>query len=169
MNAIRTEDQLPIPFAGGNLDQYRHVCAFFDSPDEEQFVMTPFIRDGLERGEKAFHVVDPDQRTDYVRRLEDSGIAVSAAEEGGQFEIRTWDETFFRTGQFDQEAMLALIDKVLKGGTPQDFPLTRFVGHPARPQEGRLGVDELVEFESRVNYIVIHTRHLPMRSPSPRS
>ncbi|MDB5075508.1 MAG: hypothetical protein JWO42_1687, partial [Chloroflexi bacterium] len=31
MNAIRTEDQLPIPFAGGNLDQYRHVCAFFDS------------------------------------------------------------------------------------------------------------------------------------------
>ena len=154
MNAIESDESQPIPFAGGILDQYRHVCAFFDSPDEEQLVMAPFIRDGLERGERAFHIVDPEQRAEYVRRLEDEGIAVAAAEARGQFELRTWDETFFRMGSFDQDAMLTLIEEVLKGATTRGFPLTRFVGHPARPVEGRLGVDDVVEFETRVNYIV---------------
>src|SRR2546430_13887028 len=115
MNAIESDESHPIPFAGGILDRYRHVCAFFDSPDEEQLVMAPFIRDGLERGERAFHIVDPEQRAEYVRRLEDEGIAVAAAEARGQFELRTWDETFFRMGSFDQDAMLTLIENVLKG------------------------------------------------------
>src|SRR2546428_13815707 len=107
------EDQ-PIPFAGGILDQYRHVCAFFNSPDEEQLIMAPFVRDGLERGEKAFYIVDPEQRADYVRRLEDGGIDVAAAEARGQFELRTWDETYLRTGHFDHDVMLALTEQVLK-------------------------------------------------------
>ncbi|HWE63128.1 MAG TPA: MEDS domain-containing protein [Chloroflexota bacterium] len=154
MNAIESEQSQPIPFAGGILDQYRHVCAFFDSVEEEHLIMAPFIRDGLERGERAFHIVDPEQRADYVRRLEDGGIDVAAAEAHGQFELRTWDETFFRTGSFDQNAMLVLIEEVLKGTTTPGFPRTRFVGHPARPLEGRLGADDVVEFETRVNYIV---------------
>ena len=154
MNAIERDKSQPIPFAGSFLGRYRHVCAFFDSVEEEQLIMAPFVRDGLARGERAFHVVDPAQRDDYVRRLEDEGIAVAAAEARGQFELRTWDETFFRTGSFDQDAMLALIEEVLKGTTTRGFPLTRFVGHPARPLEGRLGVDDVVEFETRVNYIV---------------
>ena len=116
--------------------------------------MAPFIRDGLERGERAFHIVDPAQRADYVRRLEDEGIAAATAEARGQFELRTWDETFFRTGRFDQDAMLALLDDALKGTTTKGFPLTRFVWHAPHPVEGRLGGDVWVEYEARVNYIV---------------
>jgi hypothetical protein len=44
-----------------------------------------------------------------VRRLEDEGIAVAAAAARGQFELYTWDETYFRTGRFDQDDMHALI------------------------------------------------------------
>ena len=36
----------PIPFAGSRLDQTRHVCAFFNSPDEEYRVLLPFIKNG---------------------------------------------------------------------------------------------------------------------------
>jgi hypothetical protein len=35
----------------------RHVCAFFHSDDEGYRVLLPFIKDGFERGEKAFHLV----------------------------------------------------------------------------------------------------------------
>ena len=44
-------------FAGSVLDAQRHVCAFFHNPDEEYRVLLPFIKDGFERGEKAFHIV----------------------------------------------------------------------------------------------------------------
>jgi hypothetical protein len=49
----------PIRFAGSELGEKRHICAFFDSSDEEYRVMLPFIKEGIDRGEKAFHVVNP--------------------------------------------------------------------------------------------------------------
>ncbi|HXP43282.1 MAG TPA: hypothetical protein VN833_23720, partial [Candidatus Acidoferrales bacterium] len=51
------EASQPIRFAGSVLDAQRHVCAFFHNPDEEYRVLLPFIKDGFERGEKAFHIV----------------------------------------------------------------------------------------------------------------
>jgi hypothetical protein len=48
----------PIRIAGSELGAKRHVCAFFRSPEEE-YRLLPFIKDGFERGGKAFHVVDP--------------------------------------------------------------------------------------------------------------
>ena len=57
-----------IPLAGAILDQYRHVCAFFHSPDEEYRVLLPFIKEGIDQGEQAFHIVDSTLRPDYVRR-----------------------------------------------------------------------------------------------------
>jgi hypothetical protein len=43
----------PILFAGSTLGGYRHVCAFFSSPQEEYATLLPFMRDGIERGEHA--------------------------------------------------------------------------------------------------------------------
>src|SRR5690242_4152520 len=50
-----------IPFAGAQLNETRHVCAFFNSNDEAYRVLLPFIKDGIDCGDKAVHVVNPDQ------------------------------------------------------------------------------------------------------------
>ena len=51
----------PIGFAGSQLGKERHVCAFFNTDDEEYRVLLPFIKDGFERGDKAIHVVNERQ------------------------------------------------------------------------------------------------------------
>ena len=56
----------PIRFAGSELGEYRHVCAFFASPEAEYRITLPFIRDGLAHGERAFHVVEPTLRLAHV-------------------------------------------------------------------------------------------------------
>lgn len=144
----------PISFAGGTLDRYRHVCAFFDSFDEELRVLLPFVREGLDRGERAFHIVDPDLREDYHRHLGEAGIPVAAAEQRGQFQIRTWDDAYLRQGHFDQNAMLELIEDVLQAGPRDGFPLTRLVAHMEWSLEDRPGVNDLVEYETRLNYVL---------------
>ena len=63
------ESERPITFAGARLGRHRHVCAFFNTRDEEYRVFLPFIKEGLSRGEKAFHIVDPKLRGDHVIRL----------------------------------------------------------------------------------------------------
>lgn len=80
--ALRESAQ-PIRFAGAVLGAQRHVCAFFHSPDEEYRVPLPFIKEGFERGEKAFHIVDPRLREEHLRRLGSAAINVAVAEQSG--------------------------------------------------------------------------------------
>jgi hypothetical protein len=146
--------EAPISFAGSTLGSYRHVCAFFDGPDEEHKVLDPFVWEGIQRGEKAFHIIDPALRADYQRRLAAAGIDIEAAQQRGQFELRVWDEAYLREGHFDQERMLALIEQVLRSGRAEGYPLTRLVAHMEWALEDRPGVDDLVEYETRLNYIL---------------
>ena len=143
-----------VRLAGGTLERSRHVCAFFHHPDEEYAILLPFMREGLERGEKAFHIVDPQERADHFRRLQQGGIDGRAAERRGQLEVRGWDEAYLRGGRFDQQAMLALIEAVLTGGKTQGFPLTRLVAHMEWALEDRPGVNDLVEYETRLNFVL---------------
>jgi hypothetical protein len=58
----------PISLAGSQLGEVRHVCALFNSDEEEYRVLLPFIREGFECGDKAVHVVNPGQRYDHLRQ-----------------------------------------------------------------------------------------------------
>src|SRR6202021_3291497 len=95
----------PISLAGSQLGETRHVCAFFNSDEEEYRVLLPFIKDGFERGDKAIHVVSPDQHRDHLQRLAGIGIDSTAVQRSGQFESRDSTETYLQGGQFDQDRM----------------------------------------------------------------
>jgi len=150
----RTVGDTSIRLGGSVLDRQRHVCAFFNSPNEEYGVLLPFIREGFERGERAFHIVDPELRSEHIRRLQSAGIDVPMAEKTGQLELRNWADAYLRDGHFDQDKMLALIQEVLDRGPRQGFALTRLVAHMEWALEDRPGVDDLVEYETRLNYVL---------------
>ena len=111
----------PIPFAGSQIDQTRHVCAFFNSPDEEYRVLLPFIKDGFESGHKAIHLVNRDQRQDHLQRLTAAGIDTAITEQSGQLEIRTDTEIYLREGRFDADRMISAFEQLASGnGTGAD-------------------------------------------------
>ena len=143
-----------VTLAGSALERKRHVCAFFHSKDEEYRVLLPFIREGFEHGEKAFHIVDPSHRAGHLGRLGDAGIDVAAAERSGQLEVRRWEDAYLRDGRFDQDRMLALIEEVLAAGKREGYPLTRLVANMEWALEDRPGVEDIVEYETRLNYVL---------------
>jgi hypothetical protein len=114
-----------VEFAGGTLGRQRHICAFFNGIDEEHRVLRSFIKEGMTRGEKGFHIVDPELRDQHLKRLAQLGINVEQALEAGQLEVRPWQEAYLRGDHFDQDAMLALIEEVLQAGASSGYPLTR--------------------------------------------
>jgi hypothetical protein len=143
-----------VRLAGAVLDRSRHVCAFFNSKEEEYRVLLPFIRQGFEQGDKAFHIVKEGHRPEHRRRLEQAGIDVEAAERKGQLEVRRWEDAYLRDGHFDQNRMLALIEEVLRAGKAQGYPLTRLVANMEWALEDRPGVEDVVEYETRLNFIL---------------
>jgi hypothetical protein len=146
----------PIPFAGSQLGQVRHVCAFFHSADEEYRVLMPFIQDGFTAGDKAVHVVKSDHREDHLRRLAAAGIDPAAVQRSGQLELRINTETYLVDGRFDQDRMLAAFEGLASGNAPGGFPLSRIVCHMDWAADDRSHLDTLVEFEARVNDVWRH-------------
>jgi hypothetical protein len=146
----------PIPFAGSQLAESRHVCAFFNSDDEEYRVLLPFIKDGFASGDKAIHVVNPDQHTDHLRRLTSVGIDAERARQSGQFELRTNTETYLSDGHFDPFRMLDAFEQLASNTAKEGFPRSRIVCHMDWAAEAGNHVESLVEFESRVNDVWLH-------------
>jgi hypothetical protein len=141
-----------VRLAGSVLDRSRHVCAFFHDKEEEYRVLLPFIKEGFDQGDRAFHMVDPGHRPEHLRRLQTAGIDVAQAERKGQLEVRRWEDAQLKDGHFDQKRMLALLEEVLAEGKAHGFPLTRLVANMEWALEDRPGVEDLLEFETRVNY-----------------
>jgi hypothetical protein len=132
----------------------RHICAFFNSSDEEHRVLGSFIKEGFEKGDKAFHLVNPDLREDHLRRLAASGINVQEAMENGQLEVRHWQDAPLHGGRFDQDSWLVSFEKVLQSGPAAGYAQTRFLAHMEWALVDLPGVEDLIEFETRVNYVV---------------
>ena len=143
-----------VQFAGGILSGQRHICAFFNSADEEHRVLRSFIKDGFDRGDKAFHLVDPELREEHLKRLADAGINVQGAMGTGQLEVRPWQDAPLRGNRFDQDTWLASFEQVLQSGPAAGYAQTRFLAHMEWALVDLPGVEDLIEFETRVNYVV---------------
>lgn len=154
-----TEPPPPIQLAGATLGQHRHVGLFFNgtvSEDRvaEDRVIGPFVREGIARGEKVLTIVDPAQKADCVRRLQQAGIDTTAAERQAQLEVRTWADTGQRDGRFDQDTTLAFIEASIVSARQQGFARTRIVGHMAGVLQAGSRSDQLVAFEERLNALL---------------
>jgi MEDS: MEthanogen/methylotroph, DcmR Sensory domain len=157
----------PISLAGSQLDAVRHVCALFNNDEEEYRVLLPFIKDGFECDHKAIHVVNPDQRAEHLQRLSTAGIDAADAQQSGQLEVRSNTDTYLREGRFDQDRMLAAFEDVANRNRESGYAMSRIVCRMDWAADGHEHVDNLIEFESRVNEVwqrhddaVICTYHL---------
>ena len=144
MNATKQ----PVRLAGSVLNRPCHACAFFNNREEEYNVLLPFAKEGYERGEKLFHVVDREHRPERLRRLAEAGLGVKGHGIEGQVEVRPWEDAYLRDGRFDQDAMIALIQEALEGGKAGGYGLTRLWANMEWALEELPGVGDLVEYET---------------------
>ena len=141
-----------VRLAGSVIDRKRHVCAFFNSKEEKYRVLMPFIKEGFDQGDRALHIIDPRHRAEHLRRLEQAGIDVAEAERKDQLEIRPWEDAYLQEGRFDQYRQIALIDRLLNSRRADGYPLARLVASMEWALEDKPGANDLVEYESRLNY-----------------
>jgi hypothetical protein len=146
--------ECPIHVADGVLGAQTHICAFFNGFDEQHRVLRTFIKEGFERGDRAFHIVDPGLRDAHLNRLAEAGIDVDQAMATGQLEVRRWQDAYLRDDRFDQDGMLSLLEQVLGSGAAAGKPLIRFVSRVEPSLVEKAGEDNWLEYEARVNYAV---------------
>lgn len=149
---MNTSADAPIRLAGRTLTHKRHVCAFFNSREEQNKVLIPFLKEGIDRGEKVLRIMDPRHRDEYVSAYSAGGIDVESTEKNGQFEIRHWHETYLKNGRFDTEEMLKLLEEGLHANR-EKYGLTRASGNMEWALEPVPGVTDLLEYEAKLNNV----------------
>ena len=135
---------------------------------EEYRVLLPFIREGLSYGDKAVHVVNPEQCQEHLHRLDAEGVDTTAHQLSGQLQIRNSTEVYLRDGRFDQDQMLTAFEEMASScRTVEGFPLCRTICRMDWVSENQSHIEDVIEFESRVNDVwrryddaVICTYHL---------
>jgi AcrR family transcriptional regulator len=158
--ARNVDGELPAPIrlAGGELRDGRHVCGLFEDREEGYRALLPFIIEGLARGERALHIVDPAGRADHLERLLRAGIDVSHELDSGRLEVPTWEGAYLRGGRFDRSAMISFIQDAPAEGRSRGFRLTRTIGYMEWALLEMPGVNDLAGYEAEIDVVL---RDLP--------
>ena len=144
----------PVHLCGAALVANRHICAFFRNTSEEYDVLIPFMREGLERGQKAVYIGDPKLHQERLGLLSAAGVDVPAMEKAGQLELRGWDETYLRAGRFVESEMLAFIPQMLESAREHGFAMTRLAGHGEWIGDNWPGSADFLRYEIKLNQLI---------------
>lgn len=112
----------------------------------------PFFKEGFDRGEKLFHIVDPRLHEEHLAACREYGIDVEPAEASGQLEVQHWEDVYLRDGYFDGDRMVDILQNILEAN--RSFGITRLMGNMEWALETVPGVTEIVEYETKLNYVL---------------
>jgi hypothetical protein len=117
----------------GPLRESGHLCFPYESEDEKRATLVAFIGEGLARRERCLYVGARGEHDALVSLLEAEGVAAERARGTGALVLATQGETYLRSGRFDPEDTLALLEDMVEGALGDGFAGLRATGEPSGP------------------------------------
>src|SRR5260221_11967961 len=102
---MTTTYDTPLFTALEQLGPHHHQSLIYESPEDHYGVAIPFIRIGLDRGEKCIYIADDGTEAVVRDAMHAQGIDVERAIATNSHVMETKDGAFLRHGAFDPERM----------------------------------------------------------------
>ncbi|WP_435178127.1 MEDS domain-containing protein [Halorussus sp. AFM4] len=131
-----------------------HLASIHDSAEEQFAAVAPFVRQGLERGERCLYIADDNSREEVLAALRDRGVDVDAALDSGALSVHTPAETYRRTGEFDRDAMVEFWEDTLARATDDEgYAGVRAAAEMTWALDGGPDADVLTDYEATLNSV----------------
>ncbi len=137
-----------------------HLCFIYETEKEHQALLTPFMRQGLELGEKVLYIIDDHTKKEVLNYLRDDGMVVESYLKSGQLDIITVDKAYMKEGFFDPDAMIELLRDETERSMEQGYSALRLTGEMTWSLKGKRGSERIIEYEARVNEFFPNSRCL---------
>ncbi len=131
-----------------------HLCMSYQTREEALAAVIPFLRRGLDRREQCIVIASEGSRSAILAAMQSEGIAVGTSMESGALSVIDARDTYRRNGSFDPEQMLAWVRERARAATGAGFSALRIVGDMVCIAEGKLDVEQLAEYEAKLNYLL---------------
>ncbi|WP_459193853.1 MEDS domain-containing protein [Halosimplex sp. J119] len=142
----------PIEPMDGHDHANDHFALVYEGEDEQYAAAVPFLRQGLERGEKCMYVGDERSFERVEAAMRERGIDVDAALASGALVFATVRDTYLAAGSFDPEAMSTVYQNAIDSATAE-YEGLRIVAETDWILENDVPIEEFMAYESRMNDI----------------
>ena len=121
------------------------MCGFYYSPEERDAMLLPYLREGLQRGDKCVAVVDSSRPEEVIAHIPGADEAVAS----GQFEVYHSDETYLQTGSFKPELTIDFWEVRAKQLVDEgEFDFIRLTGELSWLDRSDTPREDIVRYES---------------------
>ncbi|WP_408960416.1 MEDS domain-containing protein [Natrinema sp. 74] len=134
-------------------ESYDHLAFIYESQDEQFSTVLPYIKHGLERGERCIYIADENETTDVQEALRDRGVNVDEALESGALIMYTAQDSYLRNESFDPDEMIDFISDTIEAGI-KEFEGVRITGEMTWVFGDDPPLEELVEYEGKLNELL---------------
>lgn len=128
-----------------------HLCCIYETEQEHRTLLTPFMKQGLDRGEKIVYIVDARSAEQILSYLREVGLDVKDYLNSGQLNVLSVDESYMLEGVFDPDGMIRLLEKETRRALDEGYSALRVTGEMSWVLRGLPGSERLMEYESKLN------------------
>lgn len=143
----------PVTLCGHRLSGVQHICAFFDSREEQYDALNPYFQEGLENGEEVVTIVESEFHGEHLRRMREGGVEVDRAAASGQLKLLSSEETYMKDGVFVVDRMCELLEDALRKAQLGPYGRIRTCGDMEWALRNLPGSEDLMAYEARVNLL----------------
>lgn len=140
-----------LPDALERLRPHDHLCLIYETQAEQFGAVIPFIRIGLERGEKCIYIADENDAESVLAAMRAEGVDVAAATQRGALTIASRRETYVRDGFFDPDQMIAFLRDTTRSAVAEGYKALRVTGEMTWVLAGDAGSEHVIEYEAKLN------------------
>jgi signal transduction histidine kinase len=134
------------------LGPHDHFCSIYENPEEHYAVAIPFMRMGLDRGEKCIYIADDGTLGDVREAMESTGINVDGATESNALVLATKEQAYLKRGSFDPDWMFSFWKEATDSAMSEGFSALRVTGETEWVVRGGRGLERWMEYESRLTH-----------------
>jgi PAS domain S-box-containing protein len=134
------------------LGPHDHFCSIYESPQEHYAVAIPFIRIGLDRGEKCIYIADDDTVGDVRQAMQSEGIDVDRAIASKALVLATKEQAYLEHGSFHPDWMFTFWREATQLAMSEGFSALRATGETEWVLRGGRGLERWMEYESRLTH-----------------
>jgi chemotaxis family two-component system sensor kinase Cph1 len=142
----------PLLAALEHLWPHDHLCAIYESQEEQFSIAMPFIRIGLERGEQCLHIAAHDRLGAVREAMRREGIDVDRATHSHALALLTPEQVYVTPGSFHPESLWTFWQEAIERAMRDGFTALRATGEYAWVLRGDPDIERWIEYESRLTH-----------------
>lgn len=126
-----------------------HLCCIYATDAEHRAVITPFIMQGLDAGEKVTYILDARRREDVLVYFRERDV--ESYVKTGQLTLVSAADSYMREPVFEPDRMISFLADETQRALAEGYSALRVTGEMTWTLQGYPGSERLIEYEARLN------------------